>query len=227
VYQRNIKIAKGIDNVIRFVIKNHDQKPLSILNTYTPYVEVFTEDNIMLKKYIGTIKETSTPSYKGQFEINITSSDTLNLNAQYLTYTVYLRNTSNSDTLTYADSQYGVPGTIELTNEAFPGAIDSKTVSTFINSISSVVDAQPDINSNNALHTAAIYSTGFAGTVKVQGTLDDSTTDSWFDIDTVTFTGSETQPKPSNFNGVFSYIRFAVANDSGNSGTIDKILVRN
>ena len=87
VYQRNIKIAKGIDNVIRFVIKNHDQKPLSILNTYTPYVEVFTEDNIMLKKYIGTIKETSTPSYKGQFEINITSSDTLNLDAQYLTYT--------------------------------------------------------------------------------------------------------------------------------------------
>ena len=227
VYQRNIKIAKGIDNIIRFEIKNHDQKPLSILNTYTPYVEVFTEDNIMLKKYIGTIKETSTPSYKGQFEINITSSDTLNLNAQYLTYTVYLRNTSNSDTLTYADSQYGVPGTIELTNEAFPGAIDSKTVSTFINSISSVVDAQPDINSNNALHTAAIYSTGFAGTVKVQGTLDDSTTNSWFDIDTITFTGSETQPKPSNFNGVFSYIRFAVANDSGNSGTIDKILVRN
>ena len=39
---------------------------------------------------------------------------------QYSTYTVYLRNTSNSDTLTYADSQYGVPGTIELTNEAFP-----------------------------------------------------------------------------------------------------------
>ena len=39
VYQRNIKIAKGIDNVINFEIKNHDQKPVSILNTYTPYVE--------------------------------------------------------------------------------------------------------------------------------------------------------------------------------------------
>ena len=43
VYQRNIKIAKGIDNVITFEIKNSDHKPLSILNTYTPYVEVFTE----------------------------------------------------------------------------------------------------------------------------------------------------------------------------------------
>ena len=69
VYQRNIKIAKGIDNVITFEIKNSDHKPVSILNTYTPYVEVFTEDDILLKRYIGTIKETSTPSYKGQFTI--------------------------------------------------------------------------------------------------------------------------------------------------------------
>ena len=73
VYQRNLKIAKGIDNVITFEVKNHDQKPVSILNTYTPYVEVFTEDNVLLKKYIGTIKETTTPSYKGQFTITISA----------------------------------------------------------------------------------------------------------------------------------------------------------
>ena len=68
VYQRNIKIAKGIDNVITFEIKNSDHKPLSILNTYTPYVEVFTEDDVLLKRYTGTIKETSTPSYKGNLQ---------------------------------------------------------------------------------------------------------------------------------------------------------------
>ena len=78
VYQRNIKVAKGIDNVITFEVKNSDHKPLSILNTYTPYVEVFTEDNVLLKRYTGTIKETSTPNYKGMFTINITDNDTLN-----------------------------------------------------------------------------------------------------------------------------------------------------
>ena len=71
VYQRNIKIAKGIDNVITFEIKNHEQKPVSILNTYTPYVEVFTEDNVLLKRYVGTIKETSTPNFKGHFTITL------------------------------------------------------------------------------------------------------------------------------------------------------------
>ena len=96
VYQRNIKITKGIDNTITFEVKNSDQKPVSILNTYTPYVEIFNEDNILFKKYVGTIKETSTPLYKGQFTINIADGDTLNLDGQYLTYTVYLTKTADN-----------------------------------------------------------------------------------------------------------------------------------
>ena len=77
------------------------------------------------------------------------------------------------------------------------------------------------------MHTAAIYSTGFAGTVTVQATLSDSSdTNNWADLGTVTLT-SPTAPTPYNFNGVFNYVRFKVANDSGNSGTIDKILYRN
>ena len=227
VYQRNIKITKGIDNIISFEVKNSDQKPVSILNTYTPYVEIFTEDNVLLKKYTGTIKETSTPLYKGQFTINIADGDTLNIDGQYLSYVVYLTKTSdNTNTLTYADSQFGAKGTIELLNEAFPGPVASKSVSTFINSISSVIDGEPAINSNTALHTAAIYSTDFAGTVTIEGSLEDSTTDNWFTINQITLS-SPTTPTYQNFNGVFSNLRFKVANDSGNTGTIDKILVRN
>ena len=227
VYQRNIKITKGIDNTITFEVKNSDQKPVSILNTYTPYVEIFTENNVFFKKYIGTIKETSTPLYKGQFTITITDNDTINTDAQYLSYTVYLTKTSDSSNmLTYADSQFGATGTLELTGEAFPGPVASKEITTFLNSISSVVDAEPSLNSNTALHTAAIYSTGFAGTVKIQGTLEDNSTDNWFDITTVTL-ASPTTPTYQNFNGVFSNVRFHVANDTGNSGTIDKILYRN
>ena len=227
VYQRNLKITKGIDNIISFEVKNSDQKPVSILNTYTPYVEIFTEDNVLLKKYTGTIKETSTPLYKGQFTINIADGDTLNIDGQYLSYTVYLTKTSdNTNTLTYADSQFGAKGTIELLNEAFPGPVASKSVSTFINSISSVIDGEPAINSNTALHTPAIYSTDFAGTVTIEGSLEDSTTDNWFTINQITL-ASPTTPTYQNFNGVFSNLRFKVANDSGNTGTIDKILVRN
>ena len=49
VYQRNIKITKGIDNTITLEVKNIDQKPGSILNTYTPYVEILSENNVFFK----------------------------------------------------------------------------------------------------------------------------------------------------------------------------------
>ena len=144
-----------------------------------------------------------------------------------MSYVVYLNKISDdTNTLTYADDQFGPSGVIELSGSAFPGPVDSKSVVTFLDDISSVVDAQPHINSNEALHTAAIYSTGFAGTVKVQGTLGDNTSNSWFDITTETLS-SPTQPHYVNFNGVFSNLRFVKTNDTGNVGTIDKILVRN
>lgn len=226
VYQRNIKVAKGIDNVITFEIKNSDQKPVSILGTYTPYVEIFTEDKTMLKRYTGTIKETST-SYKGQFTINITDNDLLNYDAQYMSYTVYLtHNTNQTNTVTYADDQFGISGTIELTGNAFPGAMDSISVSTFNNNISTVVDAQPSINGNDALHTAAVYSSSYVGDVIVQGTLGANNSTSWFTIGTISISNA-TQPSYYNFNGVFDYVRFKLSPSNNNSGTVDKILLRN
>ena len=36
VYARNMTVYRGIDNVLTFEIKNPDQKPVSILNTYKP-----------------------------------------------------------------------------------------------------------------------------------------------------------------------------------------------
>ena len=70
--------------------------------------------------------------------------------------------------------------------------------------------AEPAINGNEALHTAAIYTDTYIGDVVVQATLDSVVTESthWGDIATVTFTGAETTPIPVNFNGVYSYIRF-------------------
>ena len=49
VYQRNLKITKGIDNVIAFEVKNSDQKPVSILNTYTPMLKYIQKTMYYLK----------------------------------------------------------------------------------------------------------------------------------------------------------------------------------
>jgi len=93
--------------------------------------------------------------------------------------------------------------------------------------ISETLDAEPGINGNEALHTAVIYTDSYTGDVVVQATLDNQVTGttSWADVATVTFTGSETEPKPVNFNGVYSHLRFKSTADPANK--ISKVLVRN
>ena len=45
VYTRNINVVRGIDSTIQFNVLNADQKPVSILNTYTPKFKLFDENN--------------------------------------------------------------------------------------------------------------------------------------------------------------------------------------
>ena len=89
------------------------------------------------------------------------------------------------------------------------------------------VDAQPGINGNEALHTAAVYTSAYIGDVVVQATLDNQVTGTtqWADVATLTFVGTETTPMPVNFNGVFSHLRFKA--DANPADKITKVLVRN
>ena len=229
-YQRNLQIIKGIDNVLTFEIKNQDQKPTSILNTYTCKFIAYDENNTEVLNKTGTIKETATPKFKGQFTINVTANDTLNLKGQYLTYFVHLVDSNNNDIITYADSQFGARGTINLDTDTLPGPKESYSVKTFSETdsntfISETISAEPALNGNEALHTSAIYSTGFTGTVTVQGTLENQITGTtaWVDIASATYT-NPSQPQYINFNGVFSHIRFQY---NKTAGTVDKVLVRN
>ena len=229
VYERQLKVIKGIDNVLTFEIKNADQKPVSILNTYTCMFKAFDENNTEVLSKVGTVKETTTPNYKGQFTVNITSNDTLNLDGQYLSYFVYLVDANNVDVVTYADAQFGARGTIRLDNTTLPGPKESYSISQFSETetdvyVSEAIEAEPALNGNEALHTSAIYTTGFTGDVTVQGTLENQVSGStkWADITTTTL-ANPSEPQYLNFNGIFSYIRIKYQKTAG---TVDKVLVR-
>ena len=227
VYQRTIQTYKGIDNLLHFDVKNHDQKNVS-LTAYTPHFVAFDENKNLVIEKDGT-----KTANKGEFTINITENDLLNLKDQYLSYSVYLVKDSDlSKTLTYSDDHFNANGIIQVSGNALPGPQKTYSITQFIqdgqNSIwySEAIDAQPAINGNSALHTAAIYTDGYVGDVTVQGTLDNQATQGtvWADIATVSL-NNETQPVPINFNGVYSFIRFEV--DATPTDTITQILVRN
>ena len=54
VYNRQLQVYKGIDNVLQFKVLNADQKPVEIVN-YTPKFVAFDENNNMIIEKDGTV----------------------------------------------------------------------------------------------------------------------------------------------------------------------------
>lgn len=233
VYSRNLQVYKGIDNVLEFKLINPDQKPLDV-DRYTPKFVAFDENRNMIIEHDGVnLQEGDSTAYtkKGLFSVTITENDLLNVKDQYLSYNIYLIDYDETKVQTYANEWFDSAGVIKVNGSAFPGPSSSYNITTFIEDnsewFSETIDAQPGINGNEALHTAAIYTNSYVGDVVVQGTLENQITGTtnWADISTVTLTGSETEPTPVNFNGVFSYLRIKTTADP--DGTVTKVLVRN
>lgn len=238
VYNRQLQVYKGIDNVLEFKVLNADQKGVSLTGK-TPKFVAFDEDKNLIIEHDGVaVTGDDSAASRGLFQVTITENDLLNIKQQYLSYNIYLVDANNNKTITYTDSHFGGNGIIYVNAEQFPGPSATFDISTFVENTgvsgspdsvwnSESVDAQPAINGNEALHTAAIYTSAYTGTVKVQATLDNQVTGTtkWATVATVTFTGSETEPVPVNFNGVFSHIRFQASASPDNK--ITKILVRN
>jgi len=233
VYSKQLQVYKGIDNVLEFRTYNADQRPVDI-TSYTPKFVAFDETGQMILEKDCTILDDGSTVAKGKFNVTITENELLNVKQQYLSYNVYLQETDGDKVLTYSHSNFDNDATIYVNARTFPGPRASYEVATFSQEgvgvdtwYSETVDAQPAINGNEALHTAAVYTASYTGDVVVQATLDNQVTQStqWADIATLAFTGNETVPTPVNFNGVFSHLRFKT--DANPADKITKILVRN
>ena len=230
VYQRHIKLYKGIDNVLQFKILNHDQKPVDI-TALTPKFVVFDQNKQMVIERDCTVTDDGSTTTRGNCKITVSENDLLNLDTQFLSYNIYLVDANNEKTLTYSDTHFGADGVLHLEDTAFPGPMATYSITTFTEDnnlwYSESVDAQPAINGNEALHTAAIYTDSYVGDVTIQGTLENQVVGStnWVDIITKTFDGTETQPAPVNFNGVFSHLR--VSTSANPADKITKVLMRN
>lgn len=230
VYQRDLKVYRGIDNLIQFVVKNADQKPVDI-STYTAWFVAMYNGKELVRHRATILDDGSAITTRGKLSVNVTDNDLLDIVENNLSYTIYLKDADGDNTITYADTQYGVCGNLVIQNCGMPQPKKSIVIDNFSEQddllISDAKTAEPGINGNDALHTATIYAPTFSGDVTMQGTLYNSldNTTKWFDISTFNI-NSPTEPKIVNANGVFTYLRFKY-DTSQTTGTIDKILLRN
>lgn len=239
VYEKKLKIYKGIDNKLQFRLLNADQKPQDV-SALTPYFTAYDENKSNVIEKIGTILQTSDSTVfknKGLFEIELSAADIQDIDNQFLHYNIYFKDVNNVDVLTYVNSHFGATNTLHLMDTIYPDPQLSINIDTFTANldlgdpitewISESVYASPHTNNNDALHSVAIYTDNYVGNILIQGTLENQLTEftDWSDIETISFSGAETTPKYENFNGVFTYLRFIANADPKNA--IEKILIRN
>ena len=239
VYDRRLTLHRGVSNPITFTFKNEDQKAQNITSKTYEFNLIDSESKkAVITKTLTILDDGSTVSTTGDASCTITEGDLLPLDAKFYNFSVREVKSDNSREITYADTGYAAAGTVEILDGAYPEFVPSTNVSTFTSGgplafVSGNIDARPGINNNKALHTIAVYTQDFSGTLRIQATMSASPGDSdFFDITmdgeasaSNSFTDSTTVTN-FNFTGVYHSVRFAWGNDTDNTGLIDKILYR-
>jgi len=145
VYQKIVKIYKGVDNVLEFDIKNADQKRIEL--NVSPSITNITLNVMDASGYaVGTYQVAPTTT-KGIASVTIPAADVAGLDAQFLKYSVTATKDSANIPL-YGDSRFGAVGTIELIGSAVPVTPKERVYSSFT--------AEIDLKGYPTYHSSAI-----------------------------------------------------------------------
>ena len=235
VYAKPLQIYKGIDNKIRLLIKNQDQKLQNLLDTTIIFNLIDgTNSELVFSRYCAVSSD------KGAAIVTLDQADINDIAAGIYNYSVKLISGEGETKIVYADDNYNAQGQARVVDSVYPTFLPSLQpgIGPFYNNnpgtagysdnsyqYSSVSNVLDRVKARTVLQTVQYYGTDFTGTIEVQGSLSANMTaypDDWFTIDTQTFTGL-TGCQFSNFIGKIGLVRFKIHTTSG---TLDKILYR-
>ena len=253
-YQRDLKIQKGVKNKVQIQFKNSDQKRIPISSTSTFVFTMFDalEQRQLLQKQLTVIDDGSTLALRGLAQLTLTESDTMDLDVSSYTFSITYQDPADGTYLpAYSNTYYGINGTLTLAEDIYPALQPSQEITAFIRRFNSSLHgglgkyehtsgniyAYPEYKSNTALHTMALYMTDFKGTVNIQATLNNQpdSTGYYFNVQSLTYDGFSGVDY-INFNGIYSYVRvqFIPADNPATNtnddpayyGSFDRVLYR-
>ena len=245
VYNRNLKIFRGVDNRIDIQVRNNDQKASNIAGSTLVFnlVGQDTKDLVFQKDF--TAMDLAT----GKVTVIITADELLDLDTGFYNYSIIkeVRSTVDSTDYTvtsrmplYMDSQYDTIGTLEITGDVYGGVSDSVNVNTFNYTnpftqgasepfpfyTSEIIDARPNTSPAYPIHTFQFYTTNYTGTVEIQASLDAQGATpretKWATVATVDLLTQQYK----NVTGKYNWFRIKHIPALNNTGTVDKILYR-
>jgi hypothetical protein len=210
VYQRNLKIYRGVDNRIDIQVKNLDQKPYDItgFNLLINIVEPETQELLLQKEC--EVKSLS----QGKIYVTLSANDLLSINPGHYQYSLIKETRSNVDStdytvssreIIYLDSQYGSEGTIQVYPNVYSEPKPSIIIKEFREDVdqdlntppifySSIIDAKPQLSTESTVHTFRFYMTDYNGEVVIQGSQSEGANPYvWEDIVTYDVVASDLQ----------------------------------
>jgi hypothetical protein len=251
-YQRDLTLQKGVKNTIQVQFKNSDQKLLNVSSsTFVMTLFDTVNQRNLIQKNVIIIDDGITPTLRGLGKVVFTESDLEACESTYYQIGFKVLDGDGSYAPAYANTYYGMAGTIQVKHDLYPTLVPSQEVKNnafdvFYNRdigaqqyeyYSGNLDASPQFKSNTALHTVAVYMTNYIGRVLIEGTLqnDPATFGNYALISDKSYSGYAGIDY-TNFNGVFSKVRIRYIpsknpvtgqnNDTAYAGTIDRVLYR-
>jgi hypothetical protein len=232
-----------MDNKFNICLRDQDRKKQNIYNQQIRAdVIKYSSNERVLTKY-------TTPGLEqGQAELLIAEADLNNLSPGQYKISFKFIEDDGTNTPVFSDYNGGVLCTLIVKEDANPSPVPTQIANVWTQVkntnngdvanvfLSGNFAGNKTYNFNNANHTIGIYATNFTGNVFVEGSLGieapSSDDQNWASIavlnnlDRIPLS-SDTGPIYYNFTGNFNYLRFKYSPGSGNSGSFDKILLRN
>jgi len=241
VYNRNVKIYRGVDNRVDIQARNSDEKKQDM----TGYTLVFhlvaretqelllekdcTDVSILTGRAYVTLTAAELDSIEpGAYQYSIVKEVRQDIDADSYVVT--------SRTPMYIDSQYGTLATIEIGKGLKGEPLPANKVTAFSKHqsfgepfdtyyFSSIIDARPEISSPQSLHTFQVNLSDYSGDFVIQGSLSEGGNPQvWTDLESFTVVESSTLYR--NITGKYNWFRLKHIPSTTNTGTVDSILYR-
>ena len=223
VYQRTIKLHKGIDNTIELEVKNSEQRRQDVVG-WDVVIKFFDTDRLNVFSATGT----AINSKPGLMSVTIGKDTLAPIDAQYLTAAAYLVNDEDEEQILYSDSQFDVLARVEILDayneRSAPGSIieeltvfnyeyDSKEYISEIGKFGTKMN--DDVGTTRTITVSKIGI--HQGNILIEATKDKSTAfgTQWTNIGVW-----NVSDEPSKeISGDWRFIRFRIARERSTSGT--------
>lgn len=221
VYNRNLKIYRGVDNRLEFRVKNSDQKPQPVTGRFFVFNLMSRDTKSLSLRQDCVVND----GPGGKISVTISSALLDDLEPGFYEFSlVYeVREAAGDGSYvvtekgpTYVDSQYGVLAVAEIIDNVEGEPLPSYGVTEFKRYVqpwhdedyfeSGLIYTNSQMVTAKSIHTLQFYFTDYTGRVTIQGSIDKgSDPNIWSDLKTIEYIGADNEYE--NLVGKYNFFR--------------------